>query len=215
MIGANGATSCPGIALPSSEGAFSYFFRPALERAPSLFWFARNYINPPFMNLWLQSDEGEQEFDAHQIEVAVAEEQQESDASGDGLLFRPPVLPAWANHVPDDWCEIHGLSGPETEALEIARAFRRVQAHSGFKNPHADVWPTYELVENHAVLAFYCIDGFSWEIYSQDPHLLALTRRHVESCGPSVIEDALLATREEDRFGKHATPRPSTNDSGS
>ncbi len=188
VLGEERVEPCPGADLPAGTRAFSAFFAPTLEQAPRYYWLTDGWESSPFVELFLR-DNGEQLYD--QLAVPGAQ----------GPLFRPGILPFRASYLYDDWCNLVGLEKPQEDAVERARQIMT----------HPDETQNYELVCEHSPLAFYCIDGRSWEIYARDADLLAATARHVRSLGPFTIEPCNLMTRDLDRFAVESAERPREN----
>jgi len=123
-----------------------------------LYWYASGFYSSPFFRS-TRTEGGEE----------LVEPVGRMDAGLDdnnAVLHRPGTLPELASSVHNDWINLIGLRAGEDEAASLARRLSI-----------ADVKDFDRYVSEEAELAFYCMDGFAWEMYPRDPALLALVTR--------------------------------------
>ena len=146
-------------AVPPSETAFSYFFRPVHLQMRELYWFAANFYSTPFSGI-MYEEGGESRYDALRVDIGRDD--------GNYALYRPGTLPALARHVHNDWIDLIGLRCSEEEAIATARQWSSEQGEFD------------RYVDRHTEMAFHCMDGFWWEFYPRDPALLDLVTRPLQ-----------------------------------
>lgn len=78
-------------------------------------------------------------------------------------------LPAVADGVFDDWCELFRLRGPDPDAETFQERFWQA----------ADTQTLPSFLAETTDLAIFGIDGCRWELFAQDESLLQLVEAHV------------------------------------
>lgn len=157
-------------AVPPDDTPFCFFFRPVFPYMRDLYWFASGFYSSPFVRR-SRNEAGEEELEAvGRMEVGLDDDNE--------ALHRPGTLPDLASSVHNDWINLIGLRLDEDEAVSVARRL------SAAEEKEFDRY-----VGEEAELAFYCLDGFSWEMYPRDPALLELVARPLRGVdGISVSE---------------------------
>lgn len=165
----------PVYAVPPDDTAFCFFFRPVFPYLPDLYWFASGFESTPFVQL-INEDGGEERLDAARVDIGLNQIS--------AVLHRPGTLPELAPYVYNDWIDLIGLRSSEADAVAAAR--RLAGARKDFDR----------YVNEEAELAFYCVDGFSWEFYTRDPTLLALITHPLEGVAGIGIRPCDLRDRD-------------------
>ena len=188
-----GISPCLGTPLPDNTTAFALFFTPVLQLLGPHFWYAQDYYSTPFFDL-IRDDNMEEQLDLARILFPVNQQSNSTTVySRNCMLFRPSVLPAWSNFIIDDWCVLIGLEGPESRAVSVSKKLAATLQHKDYTKR---VRQCYDLILQHATVAFFCIDGISWEFYSREEHLLVSAKSHINATGSFHIRPTILETRQ-------------------
>jgi hypothetical protein len=149
-VGARANRVC---SIPAGRSRFAHFFEPIYPLMRDYFWLAHGWESSPFVDLIFESG-GEELLDSYRLEHPRFDI---TNAS----LFRPGTLPTLANYLCDDWIDLLGFIPGPADAGEGQIADELFDATCGDDK-------YYTAIERRVTLCFFCVDGFSWEVYCQD-----------------------------------------------
>jgi hypothetical protein len=167
-------------AIPQGKRGFEFFFQPVLPTMESLLWFAQGWQSSPFV-AFIYEPGGEEKLSEFWIKHPRFHNVCAS-------VFRAGVLPALAHWLYDDWIDLIGLRCNEQDAPAIAE--RLYDADNRSRDDY------YEAIDQNADLCFFCVDGFSWEMYSHQLHLLEAVAKYVASIKHVVVKRCQLTERD-------------------
>lgn len=166
--------------IPSGQRAFEFLFRPIFDNLEPLYWLALSFVSTP-LNELLFTENGEEKL----------EELMEAYLDS-AILFRPSTLPCFAHYVCSDWIDLIGI--PQTnDVSDLARDFIE-RSSSPIKASY------YDLIKSQSKICFFCVDGFSWELYSKDETLISKVVKNIENVSGFYLKHSSLEKRDSQLF---------------
>lgn len=175
-------------AVPKGKRGFETFFTPVFPIMVDLYWCGEG-ASSPFVSLAFHQPNGLEQLESVEIEHPPF-------CGADASVFRPGVLPKYAHWIQDDWIDLFGYRA-DSEQGAILTASRIFSADN---NPH-DRSTYYAAIEQDVKLCFFCVDGFSWELYCQDPGVLEAVAAHVTPMQHVTVKRLRLQDRDRILWG--------------
>ncbi|MEN6497915.1 MAG: hypothetical protein ABFD16_26755 [Thermoguttaceae bacterium] len=167
-------------AIPPNKRGFEFFFEPILSRLEPLCWFAQGWQSSPFVAA-IYEPGGEEKLNEFWIDHPRFYQVSAS-------VFRAGVLPTLAPWLYDDWIDLIGFRCNEEDVCSVADGLYDAD------NRGRDAY--YAAIDRKAELCFFCIDGFSWELYCHEPDVLEAVGDHVASIGHITVKRCRLNERD-------------------
>jgi hypothetical protein len=158
---------------------FAHYFEPIFPLMKDLFWFAHGWQASPFADLIFEPG-GEERLARYQVDHPRFDN---SNAS----ILRPGCLPELANWLRDDWINLLGFIPGSADPAGIADELFEADECG------EDVY--YTAVEKRVTLCFFCVDGLSWECYSNDRQAVTRVFEHVGRMDGVGLERAYFMDR--------------------
>ena len=170
--------------VPEKGRAFAPYFAPIADYLRPLYWYADCWESSPFVVVTYEPG-GEERLARARIALPT-------DGQSAASLFRPGTLPDLAPFLYDDWIDLIGFRGRGLDPLTVAAEFLQVKEMGRVK---------YDLIERYADICFFCVDGWSWEVYAKDPAVIDRTVEHVKGNGLVRIDHCELHDRDTELWG--------------
>lgn len=165
------------LAVPPGQRGFETFFVSILPKMANLYWFAQKWESSPFVALMYEPNGTEQ------LESFLIDQPLFHNASA--CLLRPGVLPELAHWLYDDWIDLLGFraEGEKQAAVIATRLF----------SAHGDAY--HDVIEREVEFCFFCVDGFSWELYCHNHDVIQAVADHVAPIPHVTVEWCRLRDR--------------------
>jgi hypothetical protein len=179
--------------VPEEGRAFAYYFAPIADELRPLYWYADCWESSPF-GLVTYEPGGEERL--AQVKIALP-----TDDLVAASLYGPGSLPDLAPFLYDDWIDLIGFRGKGLNPLTVAAEFSQLKETGREK---------YDLIERYAEICFFCMDGWSWEVYAQDLTLIGRTIEHVKQNGLIRVDHCELHNRDTELWNWGSAPNKAT-----